>query len=355
MSYYADMLGKEGFGTYEVTWGPDPEFRRVARAADLLLVPGFIDLHCHGGWGIDFMSAGPAEMRVLCEKFAKEGYEGFLPTTVTASAADVLTAVRSLPDHPMILGFHLEGPFISHRFPGAQPPGAIQDVPLMSSDWDAIFDHPQLRLATIAPEVPHALELISRLSNRHVTVSMGHTSATYDEARRGFEFGAHHVTHTYNAMRPLHHREVGIIGYALLNDAITCELIYDRLHVSREAARLLLKVKGIDRVIAVSDSTAASRLTPGTRLNMWGQPCTVGQGDVRLDESDKLAGSSVTLLDVFQNLYEDIGPEEAISLCCFNPRRALRMTSPPQVWLELNKNLEITGQRGANGRVLELA
>lgn len=355
MSYYADILGSEGFGTYEVTWGPQPTFRRVSRAPDLLLVPGFIDLHCHGGWGIDFMSAGPGEMNVLCEKFANEGYEGFLPTTVTASAADVLAAIRRLPDHPMILGFHLEGPFISHRFPGAQPPGEIQEVPLRESDWDVVFEHPQLRIATIAPELPHALELISRLSNRQVIVSMGHSSATYDEARRGFEFGAHHVTHTFNAMRPLHHREVGVIGYALLNDAVTCELIYDRLHVSLQAARLLLKTKGIDNVIGVSDSTAASRLTPGTKLNMWGQSCTVGQGDVRLDESDKLAGSAVTLFDVFRNIHSDIGVEEAISLCCLNPRRALRMGPEPNVWIELNRKLEIIGRRDAMGRILEPA
>lgn len=352
MSYYADFMGPEGFGTYEVTWGSQPTFRRVTRAPDLTLVPGFVDIHCHGGWGIDFMSAAPGEMTVLCDKFAKEGYEGFLATTVTANAKDVLEAVRRMPDHPMILGFHLEGPFISHRHPGAQPPGAIQDIPLKSSDWDEIFGHPQLRVATIAPEIPHALELISRLSDRQVMVSMGHSNATYDEARHGFEFGAHHTTHTFNAMRPLHHREVGIVGYALLNDAITCELIYDRLHVSLQAARLILKCKGIDNVIAVSDSTAASRLSPGTKLNMWGQPCTVGQGDVRLDESDKLAGSAVTLYDVFRNLYDDIGPEEAISLCCLNPRRALRMSMEPRVWIELNDKLEIVGRRDSSGKII---
>lgn len=353
MSYYADFFGKEGFGTYEVTWGPVPEFHRVSRAPDLTLVPGFVDIHCHGGWGIDFMTATTAEMRVLCEKLATEGYEGFLPTTVTASAQDVLGALQRMPEDPMILGFHLEGPFISHRFSGAQPPGAIEDIPITPSKWDAVFDHPNLKVATIAPEIPHALDLINRLSNRRVIVSMGHTSATYEEARRGFEFGAHHATHMFNAMRPLHHREVGIIGYSLLNESVTCELIYDRLHVSLEAARLLLKTKGIDNVIGVSDSTAASRLTSGTKLNMWGQACTVGKSDVRLDESDQLAGSSVTLLDVFRNLYEDIGPEEAIALCCHNPRRALRLDGPPKVWVELNANLEIVGRRDGAGRLLE--
>lgn len=353
MSYYADFWGEEGFGTYEVIWGERPEFRRVSRMPELTLIPGFVDIHCHGGWGIDFMSASANELRTLCEKFAMEGYEGFLPTTVTASVGDVLHAVRQLPDDPMILGFHLEGPFISHRFPGAQPPGEIQEVPMTASAWDEVFDHPKLRIVTLAPEIPFALELTARLTSRDVIVSMGHSSATFDEARRGFEFGAHHTTHTFNAMRPLHHREVGIIGYALLSEGLTCELIYDRLHVSREAARLLLKAKGRDNVIAVSDSSAATRLTQGTKLDMWGQPCTVGRGDVRLDESDRLAGSATSLYDGFKNLWEDIGPEEAISLCCFNPRRALGVPTSPQVWIELDKNLEIVGRRGPTGTLLD--
>lgn len=353
MSYYADFWGNEGFGTYEVTWGETPEFRRVSRAPDVTLVPGFIDIHCHGGWGIDFMTAGTSELRILCEKFAKEGYEGFLPTTVTASAADVMLALHRMPEDPMILGFHLEGPFISHRFPGAQPPGEIQEVPMTASPWDEIFDHPKLKIVTLAPEIPFALELTSRLTSRGVIVSMGHTNATSDEARRGFEFGAHHATHTFNAMRPLHHREVGIIGYALLNDSMHCELIYDRLHVSRDAARLLLKVKGREHVIAVSDSSAATRLTPGTKLNMWGQPCTVGKGDVRLDESDRLAGSATTLFDGFKNLYEDLGAEEAIALCCLNPRRALGITNSPRVWIELDKNLDIVARRDSIGTILD--
>ncbi len=350
MTTVAEYFGEEGLGTYEITWGPAPEFRRVSKPADCILIPGFVDLHIHGGWGIDFMSASREELLSLCEKLEGDGYEGFLATTVTASAAAVLAAIRRLPDHPAILGVHLEGPFISHKFPGAQPPGSIEEIPMRDSEWDEILTHPQLRIATLAPELPHALELTTKLCGRDVIVSMGHTNATHDEARRGFEFGAFHVTHMFNAMRPLHHREASVVGYALQNDSVVCELIYDRLHVCLETAKLLLKVKPLDKVVAVSDSTAATRLMRDTEINMWGQDCVVdASGSVRIKSSDTLAGSTITLLDAFRNLYEDFGPEAAISMCCHNPRKSLGMAGPPRTYTLLNRKFQVDSRFSTQG------
>ncbi|HVT11749.1 MAG TPA: amidohydrolase family protein [Fimbriimonadaceae bacterium] len=336
-----DALGPEGFGVYEVDWSqPQPSFTRVNRPPKGLLIPGFVDIHIHGAFGIDFMADPASEMQVLCGKLHKVGYEGFLPTTITAPAADVAKALDHLPDDPMILGFHLEGPFISPKFPGAQPPSAIASPPLGPSEWDPIFDDPRLKVVTLAPEVPGAIELTSRLMKRGVVVSMGHTNATFDEARHGFEFGAAHATHTYNAMRGFHHREAGIVGYALTNDALRCELIYDRLHVSREAASLLVKCKPSDRIIAVSDSTMATGMSAGRNIRMWGLDCVVGKKQVRLASNDALAGSAITLYDAFRNLYEDFGAEVAIQACCVNPRTALRLWHVRR-WLLLDKKLEI--------------
>jgi N-acetylglucosamine-6-phosphate deacetylase len=188
----------------------------------------------------------------------------------------------------------------------------------------------------MAPELPHALELASRLMERGVIVSMGHTNATYEEARRGFEFGAAHTTHTFNAMRGLHHREAGILGYALATDALRCELIYDRLHVSREAAGLLFKCKPEDRVIAVSDSTLATGLPPGQTVTMWGHECVIGKKQVRLASNGALAGSAITLLDAFRNLHEDFGAEKAIRACCLNPRAALGISQIKR-WVQLDR------------------
>jgi N-acetylglucosamine-6-phosphate deacetylase len=337
-----DALGPEGFGSYFVEWSEDgqPTFTRVSRPPQGLLIPGFVDIHMHGAFGIDFMSAKRAELEYLCNRLAAKGYEAWLPTTVTASCDAIKKALAELPESDMIPGFHLEGPFISPVFPGAQPKEFILNAPIIASPWDEILDDPRLRIVTLAPEIPGALELTSRLLDQGVIVSIGHTNATFDEARNGFEFGAAHATHMFNAMRPFHHREAGTVGYVLDNPTLLAELIYDRHHVSREAADLLLRVKGSDYVIAISDATEASGLTHGTRLKLWGQPAIVEHGQVRLEDG-ALAGSAITLAEAFRNLADDFGHETAIKLCCVNPRKALKMQGPPKVWLELNFDLEL--------------
>jgi N-acetylglucosamine-6-phosphate deacetylase len=341
MNRYLETIGPEGLGIYEIEWKEGgPTFRRVNRPAQGTLIPGFVDLHIHGAFGIDFMSASASDMSLLCDKLADLGYEAFLPTTITAPSQAVVGALKNLPKNPMIAGFHLEGPFISPKHPGAQPPKSILIPPPGPSSWDEVFEHPQLRYITLAPEQPHALELTSRLMQRGVIVSMGHTDATYDQARAGYEFGASHTTHTYNAMRPFHHREAGVVGYALMNGSLRTELIYDRKHVSHEAAELLFKCRPLDRIIAVSDSTMATGMPPNLEIKMWGLDCVTGQNEVRL-KNGTLAGSAITLLDAFKNLAEDFGLEAAIMTCCINPRAALKMDGPPRVYVELDKDFNI--------------
>jgi N-acetylglucosamine-6-phosphate deacetylase len=247
----------------------------------------------------------------------------------------VARALTELPEHPMVAGFHLEGPFISPKYPGAQPPSAIVDPPVGATTWDPILDDPRLRLVTLAPERPNAVDLTARLAAKGVRVSMGHTAATYAEAMEGHRAGVVHATHTYNAMRGLHHREPGALGFVLDTDGVDAELIYDRKHVAREAASVLLRCKGADRVIAVSDSTLASGTAPGRRVQMWDLEAIVGEGEVRLADGT-LAGSAITLLDAFRNLLADFGPEVAIKACSINPRRALGL-GEPRVWLEIDR------------------
>jgi N-acetylglucosamine-6-phosphate deacetylase len=279
------------------------------------------------------MSASPEEMMVLSERLEAEGYEGWLPTTITATAADVKAALARLPSHRSIWGFHLEGPFISPVFPGAQPPEAIIDVPTGASEWDAVLDDDRLKLITLAPERPNATSLIHRLASRGVTVSLGHSNATYAEAMAGHQAGLRHTTHTFNAMRALHHREAGCVGFALLNNDVTCELIYDRLHVSPAAAAVLLKAKPETGVVAVSDCTKAKGLPPGSQVDMWGHAGVVGEGDVRLAGTNTLAGSAITLRDAFANLWADFGPEVAVRTCTINPRLRLGAMQAPRLHL----------------------
>lgn len=298
-----------------------------------VLVPGFVDIHIHGAYGIDMMTASKAEYESLLDQLAEDGYEKLLPTTVTASAEDVKQFIKNLPTDPMIAGFHLEGPFISTKFPGAQPQEFILNPEDAGPDWDEILSHSKLKLVTLAPELPGAIELIKFLTKRKVVVSMGHTDATYEQCKAAHEAGLMHSTHTYNAMRGLHHREAGAVGAAMTLTPFRAELIYDRIHVSPEAAMVLIQTRLVDgQVIGVSDSTMAAGLEPGTELNMWNLDCIVGDGDVRLASNGALAGSAVTLKTVFENLTEDFGVEVAADCCCYAPREALGMRNHPKVW-----------------------
>lgn len=332
-------IGPHGFGTYLVSWQNEAQFERVEMTASHLLVPGFVDLHFHGAYGLDFMTASSTDLHFLAGKLAKEGYEAVLPTTVTASFDSVTQAITALPEDPMFPGFHLEGPFISPLFPGAQPKEFIVDPPAGPSEWDEVFDDPRLRAITLAAEHPHALPLITRLMTRGVIVSQGHSAATFSEARAGFECGAFHATHFFNAMRPFHHREAGLVGYGLTNPGLNVEVIYDRKHVSNDAMKLLIQCKPVEAIFAVSDSSAATRLRPGTSLDLWGQRAVVERDSVRLADGT-LAGSTITLLDAFRNLAQDFGEELAILACSINPRRALKL-GPPRRYLEFDDRLEL--------------
>ena len=166
----------------------------------------------------------------------------------------------------------------------------------------------------------------------------------FAQASTGFLAGATQTTHTFNAMRGFHHREAGITGFALAEAALATELIYDRLHVCPDAARILVRAKLADKLIAVSDGTAASGLPPGSRLSMWKHEAIVGEGDVRLPDGT-LAGSAITLLDAFQNLAADFGVETAIRATSLNPRKLLGLKGPPRVHLLFNIKLELLERR----------
>lgn len=337
------MLGELGMGTYDVSL--EGGYLRSTSAgghAKSLLVPGFVDIHIHGAFGIDFMSASAAQMVEMADRLGEVGYEAFFPTTVSASPEAVAAALRNLPEDSRMPGVHLEGPFISPQYPGAQPPEAIRDFEGPTGAWRPILNDPRLHVMTLAPERDAACNLIEDFARRGGMVSMGHTNATYAEAEQGYRWGVRHATHTFNAMRGLHHREVGALGFALMHDEIACELIYDRRHVSKEAAALLFRCKPKDKVIAVSDGTMASGLSTGQRLSMWGHEVETRSGGVYLAGTETLAGSAITLLDAFRNLAEDFGEETAIRACCLNPRTAMSLRCEPRVWLEFDSNLNLT-------------
>jgi len=345
-TFVAQTIGPQGFGAYRVEISDrELAIEPTQEAPSGYLTPGLVDVHIHGAFGIDFMSATETALADLDSQLVELGYEAYLPTTVTASSDSILTALKNLSAMPHAVGFHLEGPFISPEFPGAQNPARLCEI-RTDVDWEArwspILDHPHLRVVTLAPELPNAPSLIERLSKRGVVVSMGHSNAIEAEAECGFLAGASHVTHLFNAMRGFHHREIGLAGYAVLNPELYVELIYDRRHVSREATALLLRAKPTERVLAISDGTAATGLPSGQSIDLWGQPAVVGDGDVRLADG-RLAGSTITLFDAFRNLADDFGAEVAMLACSHNPRRAIGMHGRPSRYLYLSDQLELIG------------
>lgn len=284
-----------------------PKITGVARldATGCTVLPGFIDVHVHGALGADTMDADPAAIATMARFAAHHGVTAFLPTTMTADAASTLAAVQGVaaagerphPNGATSLGVHLEGPFISPRFPGAQPASAIRSPDV--SEFDALCAAGPVRMITLAPEMPGALELITRARARGIVVVAGHTAATYIECETGIAAGVTQATHTYNAMTGLHHREPGTLGSVLSNDSVFAQLIADNVHVHPAAMKILARCKGAARTILITDAMRAVGLPPGS-YDLGGQAVTVTAGvdnrpgECRLADGT-LAGSVLTL------------------------------------------------------------
>jgi N-acetylglucosamine-6-phosphate deacetylase len=269
-------------------------------AAGDVIAPGFVDVHIHGGGGHDAMG-DLAALDGLSRHLLRHGVTSFLPTAVTVALDDLVAfaeRVRGwLPNAPTDgadpLGFNLEGPFLAPARRGAQDPAHLRvpaDVP--ESELESLVQG--LRLVTIAPELPGALELIAWLCGRGVSISLGHSAATADQARAGFQAGATSTTHLFNAMTGVDHRAPGVAVAALLEDAAYVELIADGIHVDPALWPMITRLKPSDRLILVSDAIALAGLGDGQ--DRLGALTVVSEGGrVTLAGTDTLAGSLLTL------------------------------------------------------------
>lgn len=307
------------------------------------LVPGLVDIHCHGVVGYDVTEGGTAQMIAVLRS---RGVEWVCPTTVAAPLDRLRQIVEEVPaETPGFAGFHLEGPFLSPSYPGAQPETHLR-LPSVHEFGDALGDvFPKIRIVTLAPELPGAEELIRFLFQRGIIVSAGHTDANKEVMQAAASAGLRHITHLFNAMRPFHHRDPGIVGFGLTS-TLVCELIYDRVHVSRLAASLVFNAKRLSDVVAISDGTALSSMPSGTVAQLWGKEVRLEGRAARLADG-RLCGSVATIVDVFQALWQDFRdfPERAVAACSLNPRRALGLPAP-EMWL-------VVGRDGAIEEVLE--
>jgi N-acetylglucosamine-6-phosphate deacetylase len=307
--------------------GALPAQCRVLDFPGATLAPAFFDVHFHGCAGHDVMEATPAALSAIASFLALHGTGGFLATTLTASLDATLRALSGLAKllaQPRLdgqarpLGIHLEGPFLSHLKRGVQPPEHLlaPDIALFDRFYEAAEGH--MRLITLAPELPGAVELTAHATLRGVRVSLGHSNATAQETRAAMDAGAVSATHTFNAMRSLDHREPGILGTALTSDSLFAEIICDGIHSAPEMVKLWWRAKGLERAILVTDAMSAAGMPDG-EYQLGGIHVQVAAG--RATANGVLAGSVLSLDRALANFmrYTAAPLDQALRLLTANP------------------------------------
>ena len=297
---------------------------------EALLVPAFVNIHVHGASGFDVMEGTPEALHTVGRTLARNGTGAFYPTTVTSSLDETLRALEMIAgvmasempgDSAVPLGIHLEGPFLSAAKRGVHPAAKLvaPSVELFDRFWQAAQQ--QIRILTIAPELPGALELIQHATGLGVICSLGHSNATLAEADAGFRCGARSATHTFNAMRALDHRDPGIAAYVLDNDGLFAELICDGIHVDPAMVRLFFKAKGMEKSILVTDGMAATGMPDG-RYKLGDLDVEVSQGRCTSAGSPGvLAGSVLAMDQAVRNFsaFTGVGLEVSARLAGRNP------------------------------------
>lgn len=295
------------------------------------LLPGFIDVHVHGGFGHDFMEANDAALERITQFHAQNGTTTMLATTVTApkEAIDrVLAGVNSWQENEVkgarLAGVHLEGPFLSKVFPGAQNPEHMIPARIdWLEEWTSAYPG-LIRMMTLAPEVEGNMDCIEWLRKNNIVAACGHTDAEYEEILEAKKRGLQHAVHTFNAMKPLHHRNPGTVGAVLTDDDISCEIIADGHHVHPACIDLLFRAKGRDRLILITDAMSAAGMEDG-EYNLGDLKVRVKDGVARLKEGESLAGSTLTMIQAFRFFVETVGVsiEETSRMASGNPARLI--------------------------------
>jgi len=293
------------------------------------IAPGLIDIHIHGCNGADLMDGTHEALHTMARYLASTGVTAFLPTSVTASKektqqiAELIASYENKTGEAQLLGLHLEGPYINETKKGAQYGAAIRTPDFAELELLYQILGERIRLMTIAPEIHGGLEAADWLVERNIAVSIGHSDATYEETLAGFAHGICQVTHLYNGMSGLHHREPGVVGAALATPQVWVQLIADLVHVHPGAIRLVLASKAVDKIILISDAMQAVGLPDG-EYTLGGLPVFIKDGAARLKDGN-LAGSTLTLLDAVKNMIEVCGVSipDAFRMASKNPAESI--------------------------------
>lgn len=316
-----------------------PSGPKVVDLGDAALAPGFVDTHIHGAAGHDVMEADRDGLSKVEQMLSQHGVTSYLPTTITAPVDKTLAALETLADaieaaangketdgalRARPVGIHLEGPFISHARRGVHPPECLlpPTLAMFEKFWQAARGH--IKVITIAPELEGAREVIAEAVGRGVCVSLGHSDADLKATQAGVAAGARRATHTFNAMRPLEHREPGILGEVLTDERLSAEIIVDGVHVDPVIVRLFLQAKGETGAVLVTDGTAATGMQDG-KYRLGGLEVEVKEGKCLAD--GRLAGSVLTMDRAVRNVmkFGNWDLQKTVRLATLNPASTIGM------------------------------
>jgi N-acetylglucosamine-6-phosphate deacetylase len=309
--------------------GSEETNSKLIDARGFYVIPGLIDLHVHGAAGFDTMDATPEAIDGMGRFFARHGVTSFLPTTVAASPQATQAAIQniSMLSYPSEaarpLGIHLEGPYLGHEYRGAQPLQHLRTAD--AKEYQPWLENDLVRLITVAPEVEGVLDLIKTGVKKGIEFAVGHSSASYEQMLLAIDLGLHQVTHTFNGMASLHHRSPGVLGAALGEDRLHCQLIADGVHVHPAVVKVLVNAKGIDRTILITDGMRATGLPDGDYP--LGDQLVQVQAGVARTRVGGLAGSTLTLDQALRNImvFAGLSFQEALPMATRVPAAALNL------------------------------
>jgi N-acetylglucosamine-6-phosphate deacetylase len=304
-------------------------------ATGMTVVPGFVDVHIHGAGGHDVMEGDARALDRITSTVARHGTTSIVATTVTAPFDDTCRSLKGIANYirahenaeseglaAEILGIHLEGPFISKARRGVHPPDSLAKPSVATLGKFIEAADGLVKIVTLAPELPGALELIAAAVAAKIVAAIGHTDADYDQARAAIHAGARHAVHMYNAMRPFEHRDPGVVGAILTDPEVTAEVIADLVHVAGPAIQVLIGSKGFDTVLLVSDGIAATGMPDG-KYRLGNFEVSVKDGVARNSEG-KLAGSTLTMDRALRNIVGIGVPlQDAVRMATVLPARRL--------------------------------
>jgi N-acetylglucosamine-6-phosphate deacetylase len=305
-----------------------PNECEIIDAKGKFVTPGLIDIHIHGNMGKDTMEGSEEALSIIANSIARHGVTSFLPTTMTMDEGLINNALKSIKDcmknkikGSQILGAHLEGPFINNDYKGAQNSKFI-----VSPSYDLIKRYEDvIKIITYAPETDKEFEFTKEIrKNTDIVLSIGHSNAKFEEAREAINLGASNITHIFNGMNGLNHRDPGVVGAALTTN-VYCEMIADEIHILKDLFQFILNNKGEDKIVLITDSIEAGGLDDG-EYSLGGQKVIVKDNQARL-ESGNLAGSVMPLNKMVYNFMNNTNLDinKVIKLASINPAKSIKI------------------------------